>query len=284
MIANSHLIKGRTACGTRRLVLPLVVCGLGLGACGCGSFNPAFVSLFDPTGSGQFTTLDNPSGHVVVTFVNNVVVDEQLLAYLEGPANLVLTDAEKRELRPRIRLRVQVTFTDGTVQTIEFIDGSTKLVEPAFAAEADPDLNQNDLDNVVVPCVVASVTLAPGTDIEVFIPAGLLQFGREEVFDAEGNPVTIYTLRGEEAPRFRRLEIDEIDEDGNVTVQHHIGRRDAPSPAMNPLCGSVVAIVADGVLKVPFLTQASTRPSYDLADNATVSRIGGRYEFRVTVH
>jgi hypothetical protein len=79
------------------------------------------------------------------------------------------------------------------------------------------------------------------------------------------------------------LQIDDVDEDGNVTLQRNIGRRDAPSPALNPLCGSVVAIVVDGVLSVPFLDEASSRPSYNVADNATAARIGGRYEFRVTV-
>ncbi len=279
---TDHILTNvqRTLCG---LTMRLLACLIGLAAGGCDAFNPAFVDLLDPTGSGQFATLNNAPGHVVIAFVNNADVDEQLLGYLEGPANLVLTGAEKRELRPRMRLRVQVTFTDGTVQTIEFIDGSRSLVEPAFAAEVEPDLNQNDLTNAVVPCDVASVVIAPGTDIEVFIPAALQRWTEETVRDATGNEVTSYRFQGEERPEFRRLDIDELDADGNVTVRRNIGRRDAPSPVAPITCGSVIAIVAEGVLKLPFLTQASSRPSYSSADNVTIARIGGRYEFRTTV-
>jgi len=281
VIAKCRLIRRRISCSARRWIV--LGCGLWLGLGSCDSLNPAFVGVLDPDGTGMFATMDNARGHVVIAFVNNTQVDERLVAFMEADGSLNLTPAEKQALKPRMRLRVQVTFTDGSAQTIEFIDGSRNLVDRSFDAEALPDLNQNDLSNAVVVCDVASVLIEPGTDIEVFIPVPLEQYGQEEVFDAEGNPVTRYTLRGEESPRFRRLEIDEADEDGNVTVQHNIGRRDAPSPAMNPLCGSVVAIVVDGVLAVPFLDEASSRPSYNLDDNATVSRIGGRYEFRVTV-
>ena len=151
-----------------------VVCAVSILA-GCGAFNPAFVSLVAP---GAAQTLDNAPGHVVIGFVNNAEVDERLLAFMESPegGNLDLTDAEKAELRPRMRLRIQITFTDGSVQTIDFITGSSNLVDPRFDALASPDLNQNDLGNVVVLCDVASVQLEPGSQIEVFIPVELTAF------------------------------------------------------------------------------------------------------------
>jgi len=50
------------------------------------------------------------------------------------------------------------------------------------------------------------------------------------------------------------------------------------------VCGSVVAVVVDGTLSVPFFTAAGTgNPSYDINDVNTVAGIGGRYEFRVSV-
>ena len=106
----------------------LLACLLSLGAGGCGVFNPAFVNLLDPAGTGQFATLNNAPGHVVIAFVNAAEVDERLLAFLESTegGNLILTDAEKRALRPRMRLRARVTFADGTSQTIEFVDPGTE--------------------------------------------------------------------------------------------------------------------------------------------------------------
>ena len=280
MTDKAFLTHGVALRHVRLGVLGAVICALGLG---CGAFNPAFLNLLDTRGTGVFATLDNAPGHVAIMLVNSVDIDDTLLAFMDADGSLNMTNAEKAALRPRLRIRVQVTFRDGTIQTIEFIDGSRDLVEKGFAAEAEPDLNQNDLDNVVVLCDVASVEIAP-PDIEVFLPVSLLYFSEEEIRDATGNPVTIYRYAGELPPQFRRLEVDEVDEDGNVTVQHNIGPRDTPSPAIDPLCGSVVVITVNGVLKVPFLTAASTRPSYSSADNATVSRIGGRYEFIVSVN
>ena len=79
------------------------------------------------------------------------------------------------------------------------------------------------------------------------------------------------------------LEADETDVDGNVILRRNIGVRDVPSPAINPLCGSVITIVVDGVLSVPFLDEVTDAPSYDRDDVATQATIGGRYEFRVAV-
>jgi len=260
----------------------LLVSGLVLLTAGCSAFNPAFVNLIDPTGTAGLATLPNPPGHVVLTFVNNAEVDERLLEFLASRLNL--TDAQKRNLRPRVRFRVRITFTDGTFQTVEFINGSRNLVDPAFDASAFPDLNQNDLNNVVAVCDVASIQIEPGTNIEVFLPVELVGFELVEVTNPGGNTVTTtFVERQRTLPQFRALQVDTVDEDGNIILRRNIGVRDAPSPTPNVVCGSVVAIVVDGVLSVPFLEGISDLPSFDIDDVDTVASIGGRYEFTVSV-
>jgi len=250
---------------------------------GCGALNPAFVSLFDPTGQGAFSTIDNARGHVVVTFVNNASVDERLLTFLESAdgGGLVLTDAQRRALRPRLRMRVRVTFTDTSFQVVEFIDGSSNLVSPTFDAQALPDLNQNDLNTVVVQCDVAAVTVEPGSAIDVFVPVQLKGYELVEATTPGG--INTFELRATIPPQFRVLLTDEVDDDGNVTARRNIGVRDVPSATLSPLCGSVVAVVVDGVLSVPFLDGIDDDPSFDQDDPNTSGGVGGRYEFVVTV-
>ena len=251
---------------------------------GCNAFNPAFVSVATGGGSG-FGSLDNAPGHVVITFLNNAQVDERLISFLESTdgGSLNLTDAEKAELRPRIRLRVRVTFTDGTSQTVEFIGGSRSLIDQRFNAQVFPDLNQNDLDNVVTICDVASVTLEPGSAIEVFVPVEMTVFELVTSSGTGGEIVAEFEERQRIVPQFRVIQPDEVDTDGNVTLQRNVGVRDVLSPTNNPVCGSVIAISVDGVLSVPFLDVASGAPSYDVDDTITEATIGGRYEFRVSI-
>ena len=258
---------------------------------GCGAFNPAFLSTFVPGGGAQFATLDNAPGHVVIVFVNNAEVDERLLAFLESPegGNLSLTEAEKRELRPRIRLRVQVTFTDdddndGQLDTLELelIDGSSKLVDQNFDAQATPDLNQNDLNNVVVVCDVAGVRVDVAS-IEVFVPVELIAFQLVETTTGGGGLTTDFQPRTRTPPRFIPLSGDVVDDDNTVLIQGNIGLRDAPSPVVSPLCGSVIGITLNGVLSVPFLPAGDGVPSFDQDDATTIAQIGGRFEFRVSV-
>jgi hypothetical protein len=260
----------------------LVLCATGALLCECTAFNPAFVSLFSSNGSAGFATLPNAPGHVVIALANQTEIDERLLTFLAS--KITLTDAQKRALRPRLRMRLRVTYVDGTFQTLEFIDGSPNLVDPTFDAQAFPDLNQNDLNNAVVLCDVARVEVEPGTSIEVFIPVELLQYQLVLATNVGGGTVVTFQQRGTLAPQFRPLRIDDVDADGNVTQQRNIGVRDVPSPTPNVICGSVVAITVKGTLAVPFLDPVSAGiPSYDSADAATIARIGGRYEFIVTV-
>ena len=260
----------------RRLAVALA----GLALAGCGAFSPSFLNLIDTT--GRLQTVQNAPGHVVLAVVNNAEIDEQLLNFLETRTEF--TDAERRALRPRLRMRLRVTFVDGSFQVIEFVTGSRNLIDPAFDSRAFPDLNQNDLNNAVVVCDVAAVQVEPGSAIEVFIPVELVGFELVETTGTGGQVVTEFQPRQRIPPQFEPLLVDEVDEDGNIIFQRNVGLRDVPSPVTGLTCGSVVAVVVNGVLSVPFLEAADTdEPSFDLDDDATVATIGGRYEFIVTV-
>jgi len=255
---------------------------MGTLLCECTAFNPAFLNLFTTPGSAGFATIPNAPGHVVVGLGNETEIDERLLSFLAP--KLALSESQLRALRPRLRMRIRITFVDGTFQTVEFVDGSSNLVDPAFDAQAFPDLNQNDLNNAVVLCDVARVELEPGTNVEVFIPVELIQYQLVEATNVGGGAVVTYQQRGTVTPQFRTLQVDQLDADGNVTLQRNIGVRDVPTPTPNVICGSVVAITVKGTLAVPFLDVVSPSvPSYDIDDAATVAQIGGRYEFLVTV-
>jgi len=268
-----------------RRACPLFAAALGLSLCQCGALNPAFINLIDTSGTAQFSTLDNAPGHVIIAFVNNAVVDEALLSFLQSSegGSLVLTDAERRALRPRIRARVRVTFADGSSQVIEYVDGSSKLVDSRFDARTFADLTGNDLGNTVVLCDVASVTLDPGSEVEVFVPVEVTGFDLVETTNASGGVVTTFQPRTRIQPQFLPLRVDDVDADGNVTVLRNVGTRDVPTPVNNPVCGSVVAIAVNGTLSVPFLTVASTAPSFDQADAQQAGSVGGRFSFQISI-
>jgi hypothetical protein len=263
--------------------MALVAVAVGAAAIGCGSsLNPAFVNLLDPSGSRA--TLENAPGHVIVSVINNATLDESLLNYLELEGGLDVSDAQSQELRPRIRFRAQITFSDGSVQTVEFITGTPNLVDQRFADTATADLNQNDLDNVVVRCDVASVTAEPGAQIDVFVPVEITSYQQTQVTNPEGGVDIVYQPRQRTQPQFTPLLVDEVDEDGNVILQRNAGIRDLASPVLSPQCGAVIAIVITGTLTVPFLPEAGTNdPSYDVDDAPTEASIGGRYEFAASV-
>lgn len=259
------------------------VCVVIISGMGCGAFNPAFLNLLDSTGSGQFITLNNAPGHVVVSFINNAEVSERLVSYLESPegGGLILTDDEKRNLRPRMRFRVLITFDNGTTLPVEFISGSSQLIDTRFDANAFPDLNQNDLTNVVMICDVQRVELLPGSQPEVFIPVQLQQFD-QRIINTNQQQTIDYVLDAQIQPQFRALEVDLIDADGNTDLRQNIGVRDVPAPVGDLLCGSVVTYIVTGELQVPFLPIAGTTdPAFDEDDVEQVASIGGRYEFTV---
>lgn len=252
--------------------MSVLVCCAALALGGCNAFNPAFINLLDPTGSAGLSTIANSRGHVVITFANNADVDERVVAELVN-AGLELSEAVK----PRFRLRVRVTFADGSDQLIEFIDGSASLVDPTFSAQSEPDLNQNDLNTLVVVCDVARVEVV--NPIEVFVP---LTWNVFEFVEPTGLNEGFFRETREETPRFVALQVDDVDEDLNTLLQRNVGLRDAPAPVNNPLCGSVVAITVNGVLSVPFFAQGGGGPGYDVLDARAAASLGGRYEFAVT--
>lgn len=252
--------------------MSVLVCCAALALGGCNAFNPAFINLLDPTGSAGLSTIANSRGHVVITFANNADVDERVVAELVN-AGLELSEAVK----PRFRLRVRVTFADGSDQLIEFIDGSASLVDPTFNAQSEPDLNQNDLNTLVVVCDVARVEVID--PIEVFVPLTWTVF---DFVDPTGLNPGFFRVSREETPRFVALQVDDVDEDLNTLLQRNVGLRDAPAPVNNPLCGSVVAITVNGVLSVPFFAQGGGGPGFDVLDARAAASLGGRYEFAVT--
>jgi hypothetical protein len=254
--------------------------GLALAVAGCGALNSSFVDLLDPTGPGAFSTLENAPGHVIVAFVNNAEVDERLVTFLESAAggNLMLTDAQKRALRPRVRFRAQIQFVDGQELLLEFVSGSQELVQPAFRDQLAVDLNKADVTNAVVVCDVAAVQIVE--PVEVFVPVELRTF--QFVEPTAGEP-GFFRESGRLPPGFRVLQVDDVDENLGTVLQRNIGIRDRPAPVFNPQCGTVIAFVLDGVLSVPFRDDLGSVPGFDVVDVANAARVGGRYEFRVTL-
>jgi len=266
------------------LVRPLPVLFFVLAALfvvGCGALNPAFLTAISSSGGQSFVSLPNAPGHVIVGVVNNADVDERLVSYLAP--QLQLSDAEIVALKPRIRMRLRITFIDGTFQTIEYVTGSKNFIDPDFAGQAATDLSQNDFDNAVVQCDVTRVELEPGTNIEVFVPVALQQWELVQTTTTGGGLTSEYRQRAETPPGFLSLRVDDVDADGNTLLPRNIGVRDVMSPTPNVLCGSDVMVVIDGTLTVPFLTGVSEDPSYDIADTPTIAQIGGRYKFIVSV-
>lgn len=265
----------------RRWIASLILT-LCLGLSGCGAFGSGFASVLDG-GSGAFASVENAPGHVVIAFVNNAEVDELLLSYLESAegGSLVLTDAEKRRLRPRVRFRVEIVFTDGTPLTLEFVSGSTKLVQPDFAATSQAVLNQGNLDNAVVACDVASVEVRVDT-VEVFVPT---QWRTFDLVAPTPTTVSFFRETGRNGPEFVQLQVDDVDPATlTATVQRNISIRDLPAPVNNPSCGSVVTIVLNGTLSVPFVqTGQGVVPGWDVLDTDRAALNGGRFEFQVSI-
>lgn len=269
-------IRARLA--RRSLAVGLLAAFLG----GCSALNPAFVDFVAGGQANTFITLDPAPGHVVIAFINNTEMDEQLIGYLEGPGGLNFTDAEKRSLRPRIRARVQVTFVGGAQAAFEFISGTPNVIDQRETAFAVPDLSENDLDNAVVLCNVARVELLQGS-VEVFMPVRLTVYELQEI--GLGLINNTFRQREQIPPQFRRLEVDDVDIDGNTILLRNIGIREVPGPVVSPICGTVITISLTGTLSVPFLIGPGVignDPSYDRDDEPSEAAIGGQYGFVVS--
>ena len=257
---------------TQRLGRLSLIGLLALVAGGCGAFNPAFVDLLSDDLSAGLANLDNAPGHVVIAFVNNAVVDERIVTYLESAegGSLILTDAEKRSLKPLGRFRVSVTFTDESEQILEFFQGS-RFVDPTYEAVSQQEFAQRDYTNSVVLCDVLRLDLADFA-IEVFVPVQIDTYQYEPPTDTRPG---FNRFTGSFPPQFWELQVDSED------VLRNIAPRDAPAPVDNPACGSVVTVVLEGALAVPFTV--GDRPSYLEDDVFQVAGIGGRYSVRISV-
>jgi hypothetical protein len=246
----------------------------------CTAFNPAFVDVV--AGSGG-ASLENAPGHVVVAFVNNATVNERVIAYLESDAggNLVLTPAQKRSLRPVIRLSLGVQYTDGSQQRLDFIQGSREFVSPLFAAQTEFDLDDPDSTNNVLVCDVDFANVLEDIGIEVFLSVPVAEF--EFVEPTEAQP-GFFRLAEVIPPNFIQLQPDFVDGDGNI-IRANYAVENGPAPVINPLCGSVITITVNGEFSVPFFEApvAGDIPSY-VDDNLNeAASVGGRYSFAVSV-
>ena len=221
------------------------------GAPGCDAFNPAFVDTFaaitplapDPIGP-------NSRGHVVVAFRNDTFFDEQLLQQLvaNGLDEELLNDPDAR---PRVRVRLRITFSNGEQLDTEFNDGSATIIDPRVDASTFPELTRTEQTNLVVQCDVSRVELIvlPSIFVPVFFESIRIDPGDE-------NTAPFRVLLDTTNPRFELLQIDDVDAQGTTILQRNLDIRDVPGPAIGPNCGSVVTITLSGTLRTPFVVNA----------------------------
>ncbi|HUU82965.1 MAG TPA: hypothetical protein VM243_05610 [Phycisphaerae bacterium] len=291
----------------RWLGLCLLGAGVSVG-CDAGTassvFNPAFVDVVGGTAEEPIASVENAPGHVPIIFVNNLRFDSQLTSYLEAlRADRRLIHLEDpagslSDIRPRIRMRIQVTFENGNTLPFEFVDGDSVVEierlddqnDPAAPAEEpiDPVLTQNDLSRMVAICNVARVEVVG--DPQVFVPV------TTRVIRIVTGDFGFQTreLERRDRPQFRPVLPDVVDENFNITLLRNFNVREAPAPAKNLTCGSIVGIVVDGIVSVPFtepeddpgddfIAGQPLVPGYVTTDETAAASIPGRYRFTVTV-
>ena len=254
----------------------MVLCLAG----GCSSvLNPSFLALFpQPAPSDDGTvpqnTLENAPGHVAIMLVNNTQFDQVLLNYLASTG----TDISDPNLRPRIRLRVNIEFTNGTSNTIELIDGSS-VVEATFVGNElalPPELTEFTLTNVVPVC---DVQLVSPVQVEVFVPNTVTTI---QLVETENNVTREVDVTV--PPSFQTLEPDEVDDNNNVELVRNFDIRNRPVPVNNVQCGSVVAFEISGVLRLSFTNfDGNFIPGFLDTDDASQASNPGRFEFVTTV-
>lgn len=270
-----------------------IVAGCAVAVSGCsGVFNPSFVNLFttpapDDTGRVPQVTIPNAPGHVPVVFVNNTRFDQNLLNFFDS----IGVDTSDPDLRPRLRVRAEIEYIDGNSNVIEFIDGSS-IVQASATVGAEQqaplipgDLVENDLNNVVAICDVQRV--APGlsvdentVEVEVFVPAFLKVIRIVETEDIVRREL-VTTMQ----PSFLTLQPDQVNADGDITALGNFDVRDAPVPATNIQCGSVVGFVVTGTVQLPFVVDETGQnvPGFLDTDDLAQRASPGRFEFRTTI-
>lgn len=278
----------------RQTISGFLILAFALGFGSCSSvFNPSFLALIstpspDETGAVPSITIPNSPGHVPVVFVNNTRFDDNLLNFMSG----IGVDIDQPNLRPRIRVRTNISYVNGGTNVVEFIDGSSIVQGSAVTGDGvqqnplvPTDLTENDLDNIVAICDVARV--APGIEadnmtvtVEVFVPVFL-----KTIRVVEQDLIVQRELQTITQPQFSVLQGDEVDANQNITLLQNFDIRDIPVAATNLQCGSVVGFSISGTLQVPFVIDELGQNVPGFLDTDTLSQAAspGRFEFRTTV-
>ncbi|GJM25233.1 MAG: hypothetical protein DHS20C16_16480 [Phycisphaerae bacterium] len=271
-----------------KILALLISCNGIFAIAGCASlFNPSFLSLVttptpDATGIVNDVTLANAPGHVPVFLINNTRFDSPLIDYMESLG----IDTSDPDLRPRVRVRTTINYVNGNSNTIEFLDGSDIVQGTVLTDEGLQEnpliprqLTDNTLTSIVGVCNIA--TVQPDASIEVFVPVFLKVIG----FESTNILFNVRSLNETIPPRFTILQRDDVDANFNVTLQRNFDIRDVPVPASGVQCGSVVAFILSGTLRVPFVVDelGQTAPGYLDFDDAAQASNPGRFEFQTTV-
>jgi hypothetical protein len=142
------------------------------------------------------------------------------------------------------------------------------------------------LTNAVMLCDVAAVApdvaiTSVSSSLEVFEPVFLKVI--RVVVGAQG-AVTRELVRREQ-PQFLPLLVDEVDDNGTITLVRNFGTREIPGFPTNLTCGSVVGFVLAGDLTVPFVVDEdnATVPGFLDTDVNSEAAIPGRFALSVSV-
>ncbi len=249
---------------------------------GCSSvLSPAFMDYFASPSPGQTGTvsgysMDNAPGHVPLFLINNTRFSQSLLDYLESTG----VDISDPSLRPRVRVRVNIEYTNGNTNTVEFLDGSD-IVQGDLDTNTlivPPELTEYTLTNMVGVCDISRIE---PEQVEVFVPVWLTR-----IEYVEGSDNVLYrAISGLVSPRFVVLEADELDDDNNVTLLRNFDVRSAPVPVNDVQCGAVVGFTISGTLTTTFDTINGTSffPGYLLEDTVGQASNPGRFKFTTSI-
>lgn len=254
---------------------------LSLTLVSCDALNPSFVEVIGGQPEGPVSR-----GHVAVVLANGTTFDPQLLEFMvaEGLDPSVLNNPT---LRPRIRVRIMISFTNGGSTTVELVEGTPGIIQGGFDPSAFTDVTEGDLNNFVVQCDVSRVDVLSA---EVFVPVEFRSFREDDtnLIVVGGVLQNQFVVDQTLQPQFVQLQRDTLDDLGNVLVRRNFDVREAPAPALELLCGTVVGLELRGRLDVPFFTGLvegvqQTVPGVDVQDVAGLASHPGRFEFQTSV-
>lgn len=258
-----------------------LLAAVSLTAISCDSLNPSFVEVIGGQPDGPVSR-----GHVAVVLANGTTFNQQLLEFMvaEGLDPSIM---ETPNIRPRIRVRVLITFTNGGVTTVELVEGTPGIIQGGFDPSAFVDITDGDLNNYIIQCDVARVDVISA---EVFVPVEFRTFREDDtnLIVVGGVLQNQFVVDQTEQPQFLALRRDDLDGFGNILVRRNFDVREAPAPALDLLCGTVVGLELRGQLDVSFFTglvegAQQTVPGVDVEDLAARASHPGRFEFLTSV-